>query len=440
MHIYFSGIGGAGIGPLAQIAHGAGFSVSGSDKRESSYINYLRSHGINDIYIDQSYQSIQEIHNKHPIDWIVYSSALTIENPNADEIIFAKKNKIKHSKRDEFLNSFIKQQDLHLLAIAGTHGKTTVTAMIVYGLKQLKYPLSYILPAKVNFGDMGEFNQSSKYFVYEADEFDHNFLSFSPYLSIISGISWDHHEIYLTIDDYKQAFQQFISQSKQTLIWNSDANFINLSQTSNTFVVDDNDKTISSINLLGLYNRRNAYIALQAIQKITNCETADILKILSSFPGLSRRMEKITTNLYSDYAHTPEKIIGAMNTAQELAETLKSSGSSSGKIIIIYEPLTNRRQHYIKNLYKDLFQAADRIYWVPSYLAREDSNQAILTPDKLIKYLSNKNIASASLLNEDLKESIATHLSKKDLVIAISGGGGNSLDSWIRENFNYEDS
>lgn len=440
MHIYFSGIGGVGIGPLAQVAYGAGFTISGSDKRESSYIDYLKSHGIDNIYIDQSYESIEKIHNKNPIDWIVYSSALTIENPNADEIVFAKKNKIKCSKRDEFLNSFIKQQNLRLLAIAGTHGKTTVTAMIVYALKQLNYPLSYILPAKVNFGDMGEFNQSSKYFVYEADEFDRNFLSFNPYLSIISGISWDHHEIYLTIDDYKQAFNQFISQSEQTLIWQSDANFINSPQTSNTIIVEDNDKTISSIELLGLYNRRNAYIALQAIQKITNRETEEILKILNSFPGLSRRMEQIIPNLYSDYAHTPEKIIGAMNTAKELAETLKLSGSSSGKIIVVYEPLTNRRQHYIKNLYKDLFKIADKIYWVPSYLAREDSNQTVLTPQQLIEYLSNKSIASASLLNNDLKKAITTHLSNKDLVIAISGGGGNSLDSWIRKNFSYEDS
>ena len=95
MHIYFSGIGGAGIGPLAEIAMKAGYEVSGSDKQSSSYIEALKKDGITDIYISQSYETIEKVHSQHPIDWLVYTSALTIEQPNSPEIRFAKDNNIK---------------------------------------------------------------------------------------------------------------------------------------------------------------------------------------------------------------------------------------------------------------------------------------------------------------------------------------------------------
>src|SRR3954447_26835961 len=86
MHIYFSGIGGAGIGPLAQIAHQAGYTVSGSDKQDSQYIKYLREHGIVNVHIGQTEESIAAIHTQTPIDWFVYTSALPLENPDAPEL------------------------------------------------------------------------------------------------------------------------------------------------------------------------------------------------------------------------------------------------------------------------------------------------------------------------------------------------------------------
>jgi len=83
MHVYFSGIGGTAIGPLALIAKSLGYTVSGSDKQDSQYIEYLRAHGITDIVIDQSSDAIAAAHARQPIDWLVYTSALTIENPSA---------------------------------------------------------------------------------------------------------------------------------------------------------------------------------------------------------------------------------------------------------------------------------------------------------------------------------------------------------------------
>ena len=83
MHVYFSGIGGMAIGPLALIAKQAGFKVSGSDKQSSGSIAYLQQNGIDDIHIGQRRDQIAAVHKKQPIDWFVYTSALTIENPQA---------------------------------------------------------------------------------------------------------------------------------------------------------------------------------------------------------------------------------------------------------------------------------------------------------------------------------------------------------------------
>jgi UDP-N-acetylmuramate--alanine ligase len=374
MHIYFSGIGGAGIGPLAQIAKQAGYTVSGSDKQDSQYISYLKKHGITDIHIGQSDKAIATVHDKNPIDWFVYSSSVTIENPNAPELVFCREQSIKTSKRDELLNQILSDKNLKLIAIAGTHGKTTTTAMTTWLLKQLGEPVSYLLPAKTSFADMGEYNPDSKYFVYEADEFDRNFLAFEPAISLITGVSWDHHEIFPTRDDYQAAFREFIDQSDHTFIWQEDADYLELGADGRITVLDSGAPDIEKIELLGQYNRLDASLAMAGVRRATDAEPAKLFEIINRFPGLSRRMEMVAPNLYSDYAHTPEKIVGAMSVATEMA-------NEAGKaLVVIYEPLTNRRQHYMLDSYKGVFRGASKLYWIPSYLAREDPNQRVIPP------------------------------------------------------------
>src|SRR5579884_1983972 len=107
MHIYFSGIGGAGIGPLAQVARQAGYMVSGSDKQHSSYIDYLAQHGIPDVHIGQTREAIAKVHEENPIDWFVYTSALPLENPDAPELKFCEEQNIRATKRDELLNQIL---------------------------------------------------------------------------------------------------------------------------------------------------------------------------------------------------------------------------------------------------------------------------------------------------------------------------------------------
>lgn len=425
MHVYFIGIGGTAIGPLALIALQNGYTVSGSDKQNSQYIEYLAKHGINDVHIGHTAAHINVTHEKNPIDWVVHSSAVSIENPNNPEIIYAREQGINVTKRDEFLNDVLERSGKKLIAVAGTHGKTTTTAMAVWLFKDLGLPISYSVGAKISFGDMGHFDEKSEYFVYECDEFDHNFLAFSPYASMITGIDYDHHEIFPTRQSYQDAFRQFIGQSKHNLLWQSDVSSANLTIKSDDIVLNDNDEILNTLSIIGMVNRRNAFQVAHCLSSLLEKPVSELLNRLERFPGLNRRFEKIAENLYTDYAHTPPKIAGCLQLAFEISKN----------VVVVYEPLTNRRQHFIKNEYHTLFNGIRRLYWVPSYLAREDPKQHILTPPEFVNELANKHIAEPAELNDHLKAAIESHLNNGDLVVCMSGGGGGSLDEWLRNTF-----
>lgn len=429
MHIYFSGIGGTGIGPLALIAHQAGYTVSGSDKQDSLYVDYLKKHGITDIHIGQSYEAIAADHAVQPIDWFVYSAAVAMEQADAPEFRFCKDNNIRTSQRDELINEILSLKKLQMIAIAGTHGKSTTTAMAVWLFKQLHIPISYSFGAKTSFSEMGAYEEASEYFVYEADEFARNFLSFHPATSVIVGIDYDHPDIYPTRENYNQAFRDFINQSKQTIMWDEDYERISFDPTNTVDVLHKENDLINKLSLVGEVNRQNALQVIYTVHKITNIPIEELIQHMNKFPGLSRRFEQIAPNLYSDYAHTPPKIHGAIQIAQETA--------AGRNVVVVYEGLHNTRQHFIKDELVTLFDTVDQLYIVPSYLAREDTSLPLLSPEDLRNLLSKEiqSKTTPSQLDGILKQHITKHLSHDDIVLCLTAGGGNSLDEWLRKEF-----
>lgn len=429
MHIFFSGIGGTGIGPLALVAKQTGHTVSGSDKQDSLYIEYLRNHGITDIHIGQSREQIEASHHKEPIDWFVYSTAVSIEQPNSPEFAFCREQSIHMSKRDELLNKILTDKQLKLVAIAGTHGKTTTTAMTVWALRELGVPEGHILPAKTSFCEMGSLDSGAELFVYEADEFDRNFLSFQPYVSIISGIDWDHPDIYPTREEYHEAFRDFLDRSENTFLWRDDADRIAVHPRETITILEETNPDIrANLSLAGVVNRLDAWIVAQAIHSVTNTPIEKLVDILNRFPGVSRRFEQIAPQVFSDYAHTPPKIRGALQLGREAA---------GDKLVVVYEGLHNTRQHFIKDELHHLFDGLKQLYVVPSYLAREDASKELWSPDDLISQLSplTQETAIATTLGQGLKETITQHINQGDTVLCLSAGGGGSLDEWLRKNF-----
>jgi UDP-N-acetylmuramate--alanine ligase len=429
MHVFFSGIGGAAIGPLALIAKQAGYEVSGSDAKDSSYIKYLRERGITDVHIGQTKEQIAKVHSQKPIDWFVYSSALPLTDPNHPELMFCEQNGIKTSKRDDLLNKIIQEKNLRLITVTGTHGKTTTTAMVIWLFKQLDVQLSYSVGAKLSFGEMGQYDPQSKYFVYEADEYDRNFLSFYPEVSLIAGIDWDHPDVYPTREAYYSAFLEFIDQSEQVILWHDDAEKLVLDVSEQHTVLDEKDPRIDELlSLPGRVNRLDAWLAAKSMAAVVGKPFEELIIVLNKFPGVSRRFEQITGGLYTDYAHTPPKIRGALQLAREVA---------GDRLVVVYEGIHNSRQHFIKKELEHLFDDIAQLYIVPTYLGREDKNLELLTPEKLLDLLSNsaKSHAQTAELNSDLAEKVRGHLAKGDLVLGLSSGGGDSLDEWLRREF-----
>lgn len=420
MHIYFSGAGGVGIGPLAMLALDSGFKVSGSDLKHSEVSEQLNSRGAK-IYIGQDGSQIESLNKAQPIDWFVYSSALPKNHP---ELLFAKNNKIKTSKRDEFLNFLLDQNNLRLIAVSGTHGKTTTTAMIIWLFKQLNIPVSYSVGASLSFGPSAQYHAGSEYFIYECDEFDRNFLHFKPYLSVITNIDYDHSDTYVNKTEYNEAFLQFLSQSKRAIIWQDDADQLKQNDLPEVTILSEADPGINQVKLAGQHMRQNGWLAINAFHKLMpKTDEAKLNKLMANFPGTGRRFEKLADNLYSDYAHHPT----------EIAATIKMAKEINPNVIVVYQPHQNIRQHEIlkEGGYKDSFNGAKKVYWLPTYLSREYQKLDTLSQADLIKTLDDPNLAEPIKMDDNLWQKIQAHQRNDDLVLCMSAG---DLDYWIREN------
>jgi len=411
MNIYLSGLGGVGIGPLAEIARDAGHIVMGSDLTENLVTHELREQGIA-VNIGQDGSFLQECHEASPIDWFVYTSALPDNHP---ELILARELGLRVGKRDEFLAYIIQEKDLKLIAIAGTHGKTTTTGMMVWTMQQLGIPVSYSVGTTLPFGPSGKFDPKSQYFIYECDEYDRNFLNFQPELSLLTSIDYDHPDTYPTETEYTNAFHQFIGQSKHTILWRTDAAYIG-DEPQRSWVLENT----LTFPLAGAHNRRNATLVVKGIEYLGLAKPEIATAAVSTFPGTDRRFERLSENLYSDYGHHPKEIAATLQLARELSD----------QVVLVYQPHQNRRQHRIKDLYRDQFELADTIFWLPTYLSREDPDEAILSPEELIQGIANKQDIHIADLNDELWDHI--QLARREGALVLSMGAG-TIDSWIRE-------
>lgn len=410
MNIFFSGIGGVALGPLAQIAHDAGYSVLGSDTSESLTTRELQQRGIS-VTIGQSAELIDAEHAINPIDWFVYTAALPHDHP---ELTKARELGIKTTKRDELLSHIVSEKNLKLIAVSGTHGKTTTTGMMVWALKQLGVPISYSIGSTISFGPSGQFDPVSEYFVYECDEFDRNFLHFTPHLSLITSIGYDHSDTYPTKDEYRGAFSQFLSQSMHSIGWRHDFKSLPEVPAESSWQLQDDE--VMPIHLAGEHNRRNATLVLKGLEYLgLKCAT----ELIESFPGTNRRFEKLADNLYSDYGHHPTEIAATLQMAREVSD----------RVVLVYQPHQNIRQHEIRSLYRNCFVNAHVVYWLPTYLSREDPDLQVLTPEDLTKDIVNREAIHITDTTEGLWKLITLHRENGDLVLCMGAG---SIDSWVR--------
>lgn len=397
------------------MAIGAGHEVCGSDRAAGLMTEALKQAGIT-VSFDQSGEFLRSEHQQSPFDWFVYTAALPADHP---ELVLARQLGIRTSKRDELLAQIITDKQLKLIAVTGTHGKTTTTGMLVWILQQLGVPVSYLVGSTLSFGPSGRFNPASQFLVYECDEFDRNFLHFSPWLSLITSVDYDHPDTFPTPDDYRAAFRQFGEQSTRVITWREDADVFT---PANVTVLEQTDPQIT---LAGEHNRRNGTLAMWAAMLVREAaaleiEAEAIITALNAFPGTGRRFEKLADNLYTDYGHHPSEIAATLQLAHELND----------RVVLVYQPHQNIRQHEVYERYTDeIFTDADEIYWLPTYLTREDPNLPVLTPEELTRQLTTDKVHIAQL-DEALWHTIEQQRARGALVL---GMGAGTIDGWLRE-------
>ena len=408
MKVYISGISGTAMGPLAIMAKEAGMEVCGSDKNAGAVTPELEAKNIRFEIGAQDGGFLRAQNDAGKIDWFVYTSALPKDHA---ELLLAQELGIKVSKRDEFIAYLVEELGLKMVAVAGTHGKTTTTSAIIWAALKLGLPVAWLVGTTLGFAEAGCYHEGAKFLVYEADEYDRNFLYYHPWLSIITVISYDHPDIYKTRYEYIEAFEQFKAQS-ETVIEN---------------YVEDN-----RINLAGAVRRQDVTMAMEAVKKIATeigqeIDEAKLVEIMNDFPGVGRRFERLAEGIYTDYAHHPEEIAATMNIAREEAELRGFKG-----VVAVYEPHQNTRQHEVKYDYPEAFVGADKIFWLPTYLTRENPDLKVLTPADFIGTLANKEVAEPAEMNDELLLKLQ-HLREEGYLILLMTAG--PADKTYREYF-----
>ncbi len=426
MNIYISGISGTGMGSLALMAKTAGFEVSGSDLAKGAIYDELVKAGI-DVKIGEQDGEFLKEKMEDGVDWFAYTSALPEGHA---ELKIAREAGIKCTKRDDLTAFLVEKLGLKMVAVAGTHGKTTTTAMIIWAALKLGLPVSYIVGTTLGFAPSGAYHKGDKYFVYEADEYDRNFLKYHPWLAVIPAISYDHPDIYPTREDYLAAFEKFKSQSESVI-----------ENVKGRIVLNDGKEGVykeKDFDLAGEARRIDAALAGNAVMNIQFEEYREkgmivdynkmlLIDTINEFPGVGRRFERIADGVYTDYAHHPEEIEATIGVAQDEAKRLGKKG-----VVVIYEPHQNTRQHKVRDGYREAFVGVDKIFWLPTYLTREDPNLEVLSSEELASGLVNEDIVELAEPSRGLGIRIKEYLEQGYLVVLMTAG---PADGWLREKF-----
>jgi UDP-N-acetylmuramate--alanine ligase len=198
-HVHFIGIGGSGLSAIARLLLESGYTVSGSDRALTPFAEEVRKAGAT-VYIGHHPRNLKDA------DWVVRSSAIADDNP---EVKAAKRAGIAVYKRADFLGRLM--EDKTGIAIAGTHGKTTTTAMTAWVLSEMGRDPSFIVGGVVNNLGVNAHAGKGKTFVIEADEYDNMFLGLKPQIAVVTSIEHDHPDFFPTLESIYQAFEKFVA-------------------------------------------------------------------------------------------------------------------------------------------------------------------------------------------------------------------------------------
>lgn len=382
-NIHFVGIGGVSMKTLATYCLSKGMLVSGSDITESDAVRSLRSKGVH-ILDPDDVSFIPEC------DAVVYTAAIPESNC---QLCAAKAAHVPTMERKAFLGLVARQFD-KVVAIAGTHGKTTVTAMTAAVFDAAKKSFAAHIGGDVNGAENSMINKGDEWFVTEACEYNRSFLTLNPDVTVILNVRYDHPDCYKSMEDMRQAYEQLIANTRaggKVVCYKALTDELNFAgRKPLTFGYDrDCDYRACNITYSGgkysfwiyafgkkrihvdmpLYGKHNVLntLAAFAVADICGTDDASVACALENFKGVRGRFEQKGTSargacVIYDYAHHPDEIKATIETAAAFCK---------GKIAVVFEPHTFSRTKALMSEFCDCLSAADMVVLVPTYRARE---------------------------------------------------------------------
>jgi len=442
--IHFIGIGGISMSALAMLTSESGIWVSGSDRTDSDTLKRLRRYGIV-AYVGSNNSVVAKS------DLVVYSSAV---NDDDVELKFARSNKIRCMERKAYL-ALISKECKSLIAISGSHGKTTATAMLCHVAENIPLAFKGHIGGLVNGEGSNFVNSGNDYFITEACEYQRSFLSLQPDIGVILNCDYDHPDTYPTIESMREAFSKFAEQCAIALIeenaaaeldlsrvdsdkiytfglgQNADFRAVNIRQEGGKFSFDVTFEgqylTDVSLNIFGKHNIFNA-LAVIGVCYLLWLDMREVKCYVQSFGGVQRRFTQIGraksgAKIIVDYAHHPKEISATVDTVRLMTK---------GRIVAVFEPHTFSRTKALLEEFGKCFYWADELIVLPTYSARENSEDGLDGFD-LVNYL-NSTGAGALYIDGYRKacEYLQANTTERDVVLVLGAGSVDALGEMLR--------
>ena len=442
LKIHFIGVGGAGMSGIARIMLAKGFSISGSDKSESAMLTSLKALGA-EIFIGHASQNLGDA------QMVIISSAINESNA---ELLAAKAKGLPIIARATALAWLMSESTS--VAIAGTHGKTTTTAMLTVALQSAGLDPSFAIGGTINTAGTNAHSGTGTIFVAEADESDGSFLAYKPTGAIITNIELDHVDHFPNEDAVFAVFEQFVSSIKQggfLVACGDDAGVNNLLKrikrtdlqihlygkgTSNDFridkihlapkgsssVVSSTGRKVGELNLAvaGEHNLLNGLAAFAAASALGAAETK-VLDGLASFTGTKRRFELKGevggVKVIDDYGHHPTEVNVTLTTAKNLAQ--------AGRVIVIFQPHRYSRTAAFATQFSTSLALADFTYLLEVYAASEKPLPGVSSL-LIAKAMNPQQVKFEPSMIEVVNEVVAMAKSG-DVILTLGAGDVSSL-------------
>ncbi len=418
MHIFCSGIGGIGLSAYASLQKAAGHMVAGSDRSDSALLQSLREQGI-EIVLTQDGSGIPA-----DCDLLVYSEAIPVDAP---ERKLARERGIRSISYFQGLGEISK--DFFVIAVCGTHGKSSTTAMAARVLIAAGRDPSVVVGTKVRELDGKNFRKGrSDLFLLEACEYRKSFHALSPDIVLMTNVDGDHFDAFKDMEEYHKAFADFLNilpKDGVVITHGQDADAKKIAAESGRTFIDADAFPLPQLSTPGEHMKQNARLVL-ALAEVLEIPQSEAIKSLSGFAGTWRRMEvkgeRDGITIVDDYAHHPKEIRATLAAMRE--------AYPKRRIVCVFQPHTHDRTLKLYDDFLVSFKDADVVIVPAIYDARHDIETATVDVPRFVKDIakgSDTEVMEGHTLPETEKMLRGTILKSGDVLVCMGAGDVTKL-------------